>query len=133
MKFLKLPILALFLSAVFFSCKKDSDSVPQPAPGIAGDWIGKYGFGNETPAIYFRFNIKSNGEIEELNSSGNSKGGGTWNLNGTTFTATYQWKAPLNTKYKVAATYDAATNKLSGTWGYDNNATNGGLWEQTKQ
>lgn len=133
MKFLKLPILVLLVSSVFIACKKDSDTNSANA-GIAGNWVGKYGFGNETPAVYYRFNIKANGVIEELNASGNSKGSGTWSLNGTNFTAHYQWKAPMNTVFTVAATYDAATGKLSnGTWGYDESATNGGLWEQTKQ
>jgi hypothetical protein len=135
MKFLKFSVLVLFMSAIFFSCKKDSENIvaPVPAAGISGDWVGKYGFGTETPGIYFRFSIQANGVIDELNSSGSSKGGGSWSLNGTSFTASYQWKAPYYTKYKVAATYNEVTHKLSGTWGYDNSATNGGLWEQTKQ
>jgi hypothetical protein len=131
MKFVKFSILALMMSAVFFSCKKDSDSIDNT--GIQGDWIGKYGFGIGTPDIYYRFKIQSGGVIEELSSSGNSKGSGTWSLNGTTFTAHYQMKAPLNAIYTLAATYNKSTKKLTGTWGYDNNATNGGLWEQTKQ
>ena len=135
MKFLRLSMLALLMTATLFTCKKDKDSIDNknPNPGVQGNWVGTYGFGNEAPSIYYRFNIQSNGVIEELNSSGNSKGSGTWNLNGTNFTATYQWKAPYNTVFTVAATYNEATHKLTGTWGYDNNATNGGKWEQTKQ
>ena len=134
MKFLKFSVLTLLTSIVLFSCSKNSDDITHnPAPGIEGDWIGKYGFGNETPSVYFRFSIQANGKIDELNASGASKGGGTWELNGTSFTAHYQWKAPLNTIYTVAATYNEATHKLSGTWGYNSSATNGGLWEQTKQ
>jgi hypothetical protein len=135
MKFLKSSVLTLLLSATLFSCSKNSDDVVpnQPAPGIQGDWVGKYGFGNETPGVYFRFSIQAGGVIDELNASGASKGGGTWQLNGTSFTAHYQWKAPLNTVYSVAATYNEATHKLTGTWGYENSTTNGGLWEQTKQ
>jgi len=134
MKFLKFSVLILVTAIVLFSCSKNSHDVTHnPALGIEGDWIGKYGFGNETPSVYFRFSIQANGKIDELNASGASKGGGTWELNGTSFTAHYQWKAPLNTIYTVAATYNEATHKLSGTWGYNSSATNGGLWEQTKQ
>lgn len=135
MKFLKFSVLTLLTSIVLFSCSKNSDDVTpnNPAPGIQGDWIGKYSFGNETPSVYFRFSIQAGGKIDELNASGASKGGGTWELNGTSFTAHYQWKEPLNTIYTVAATYNEATHKLSGTWGYGNSAINGGLWEQTKQ
>ncbi|MBC7947313.1 MAG: hypothetical protein H7Y42_05500 [Chitinophagaceae bacterium] len=131
MKFLKLSILTTVFSICVLACNKDSDgTASQP---IAGKWVGTYGFGNESPAIYYAFNIKSNGVIEELSQSGNSKGSGTWNLNGNTFTAHYQWKAPLNTIYTVIATYDVATGKLTGTWGYDDDGDNGGLWEQSKQ
>jgi hypothetical protein len=135
MKFMKFSVMALTMAITFFSCKKDSDSVAKntPTPGIEGKWIGKYGFGNETPGIFYSFNIKPGGVIEELNKSGYSKGSGTWNLNGTTFTATYQWGAPYYSFYSVSATYNEATHKLTGTWGYDNSATDGGLWEQTKQ
>jgi hypothetical protein len=137
MKFVKFSIITLLLSAaVFSSCKKSSDDISstgQANQSFAGNWVGAYGFGNEVPAIYYRFNIKSNGTIEELNSSGASKGTGTWNLNGNSFTAKYQWKAPMNTVFSVAATYNSATGKLSGTWGYNNNAADGGLWEQAKQ
>jgi hypothetical protein len=134
MKLLKFSIVALLMSVAFFSCKKDSDDIisHNPAPGIQGNWVGKYGFGNETPGIYYRFSVQAGGLIDELNSSGVSKGGGTWTLNGTTFTAQYQWKAPMNTIYKVVATYNEAAHKLSGTWGYGNSSPNGGLWEQTK-
>jgi hypothetical protein len=87
---------------------------------------------NNPPSIYYRLNVKHGGAIEELNSGGLSKGSGTWNLNGNTFTAHYQWKAPLNTVFTIAATYDAASKKLVGTWGYDNSATDGGKWEATR-
>lgn len=135
MKFLRLSMFALLASVILFSCKKDSDSGINKTtePGIQGDWIGTYGFGNDNPSIYYRLKIQANGVIEELNSSGNSKGSGTWNLDGTTFTAAYQWKAPYNTIYKVTATYNEATHKLTGTWGYGNSATDGGKWELAKQ
>ena len=134
MKVFKFLIVALLISAAFFtaSCsKKNSEEIP--VHPLAGKWVGTYGFGNESPTIFYSFNIKSNNVIEELNPSGNSKGSGTWQLNGNTFTAQYQWKEPLNTIYSVTATYDKATGKLTGTWGYDDDPDNGGLWEQTKQ
>ena len=133
MKFLRFSLVALLMSAVFFSCKKDNDSTGNAITAIEGKWVGKYSFGNSVPDIFFSFNIKGNGVIEELNSSGNSKGSGTWSLNGTSFSAHYQWKAPLNTIYSVTATYNAATGKLMGAWGYDNSPSDGGLWEMTKQ
>lgn len=131
MKFCKFLIVALLASAaIFSSCKKNSDNVNHHP--LEGQWIGTYGFGNDVPAVYYSFDIKSDGTIDELNQYGNSKGGGTWSLNGNSFAATYQWKAPMNTVYSVVGTYDAAQGKITGTWGYGTNTTNGGLWEQTK-
>jgi hypothetical protein len=133
MKFLRFFVVATLICAAIFSfssCKKNSDNTSHP---LEGKWVGTYGFGNETPHVYYAFKIQSNGTLEELNQAGNSKGSGTWKLNGNTFTATYQWKAPMNSIYTVVATYDAATQKLTGTWGYENDGTNGGAWEQSRQ
>lgn len=135
MRFFKFFIVALFLSTAIFSCKKDdNDNFTSPSnTAIEGKWVGKYGYQNEAPSIYYCLNVKPGGIIEELNSSGVSKCiSGTWSLNGNTFTAKYQWKAPLNTTFSVVATFDPSTGKLVGTWGYDNNATNGGKWENSK-
>lgn len=129
------PVL-IVVSTLFTACKKDgTDPAPTPTSTdkIEGVWQGKYGFGNETPGVTYIFNIKPGGVIEELNTAGNSKGSGTWTLNGTTFTAQYQWKAPYNTIFKVSATFTKSTSNLSGTWGYDNSATDGGKWTMTKK
>ncbi len=128
MKFVKFSIVALLMPVIFFSCKKDNDTV-QP---VEGTWNGLYGYGIDAPSISYRLNIKHDGTIEELNAAGNSKGSGSWNFNGNTLTGHYQWKAPMNTVFSIIATYDPATKKLIGTWGYDNSATDGGKWESTK-
>lgn len=133
MKFFKYLVVSLLIGTAFFSfssCKKNSDNINHP---LEGKWVGSYGFGNETPHAFFSFNIKPGGVIEELSQSGESKGDGTWSINGTTFSATYQWDAPLNTIYSVVAVYDASKGKLTGSWGYNSSSTNGGFWEQSRQ
>jgi hypothetical protein len=136
MKFLKFAIVALLLSTAFFSCSKNKDDDFKPSNGntsIEGKYVGKYGYGNEEPSISYILNVKAGGIFEELNTSGVSKCvSGNWSLNGNVFTAKYQWKAPLNSIFSVVATFDPSTGKLTGTWGYGDNATNGGKWE-TKQ
>jgi len=129
MKFLRLTLVAMLLTTVLFSCGKSSDkeTTPTPTPGITGKWVGHYGFGNETPAVSYILNVRPDGKVEELNTSGASKGDGPWSLTGSTFNGHYTWKAPMNTVFTVVATYDATNHKLVGTWGYDDNATNGGL------
>jgi hypothetical protein len=138
MKFTKHFFVTLLFATVVVSssCNKKSDDVQQAPTGnqsIAGKWVGAYGFGNNNPAIYYSFNVKADGTIEELSQSGQSEGSGTWKLTGNSFTAKYQWNAPFNTVFSVEGTYNSSTKKLTGTWGYDNNATDGGKWEQTKQ
>jgi hypothetical protein len=136
MKFLKFAVVALLLSTAIFSCSKDKDDdfkAPAGNTSIEGKYVGKYGYGNEEPSISYILNVKPGGIIEELNTSGVSKCvSGNWNLTGNTFKAKYQWKAPLNSIFSIAATFDPSTGKLTGTWGYGDNATNGGKWE-TKQ
>jgi hypothetical protein len=40
--------------------------------------------------------------------------------------------SPFN-KYSVSGTYDPATKKMTGTWGYDNNPSDGGKMDMAKQ
>jgi hypothetical protein len=132
MKSIGIAILSLlFVPVLFTACKKETTQTTTKT--IEGTWKGKYGFGNETPTVFFSFNIKPGGVIEELNSSGASKGSGTWTQTNSTFTAHYQWKAPLNTIFSVTAFYDKDNGKLDGFWGYGNEDDNGGEWTMTKQ
>ena len=128
MKFVKFAVIALLMPVIFVSCKKDNDTVLP----VEGTWNGLYGFGIDPPSISYKLNIKHDGTIEELSTSGNVKGSGTWSFSGNTLTGHYQWKAPMSTVFSIIATYDPATNKLTGTWGYDNDPTDGGKWESTK-
>ncbi len=132
MKVLKIAIIALAVSTGFLACKKDS-ATPLPTQAVAGRYDGKFGFDNETPDNDYTLNIKSDGVIQEIGqSSGNPTGQGTWKLNGNTLSATYKMLfAPYN-QYSLVATFDAKTGKLTGTWGYDNSATDGGKLDMTK-
>ena len=132
MKKVKLAILALAMATGFVACNKDSeDAVPSP---IEGTYVGKYGYDNDTPDINFKFVVAPGGIFQEIGHlSGNINGQGTWSVNGNTLTATYTMLfSPFN-KYSVTGTYDPATKKMNGTWGYDNNTTDGGKMEMTKQ
>jgi hypothetical protein len=121
--------MALVFVSAFTSCKKDShkDSTSGGAI-IEGKWTGNKGIGNGIPDDDLLLTIKAGGVIEETNTSGQVKGSGTWSLNGTTFKAHYQFKAPLNTIYTLNGTFDKATGKISGTWGFDNGEETDGTW-----
>jgi len=130
MKLLKCFAFVLLLSTAFVACKKDNDGISSTPPNpsaspFTGKWIGKFGFNDETPNAFFSLNIKSNGEIQELNSSGVAKGKGTYTIEGSVLKGTYKMVfSPFN-EYSVIATVNAA-GKMEGSWGYDKNGTDGG-------
>ena len=136
MKLLKTFAIALMLGTAFMACKKDSDSTSTPPPsstGIEGKYTGQYGFEDEGLTDPFIINIKAGGVFQEIGThSGAPTGQGTWQLNGNKLTANYKMLfSPFN-EYSVALTYDPATKKLKGTWGFDKSATDGGPVEVKK-
>jgi hypothetical protein len=132
MKVLTIAIITLVVSTAFLACKKDS-SKPSTSPAIAGVYDGKYGFDTETPGNDYTLNVRADGVIQEIGqSSGHATGQGTWQLNGNTLTATYKMLFSPYNQYSIVATFDAATGKLTGTWGYDNNGTDGGKIDMKK-
>ena len=130
MKAFSLFFFLLLSATAFFSCSKEDEGTPTDT--VEGKWVGTYGFGSENPDIFFSFNIKPGGVIEELNKNGGVKGTGTWQLTGDDFSATYDWGAPYYTTYTVSATFDKAHGKLKGFWGYDDSDADGGKWEMEK-
>ena len=125
MNYAKFAIVVLMMPILLSSCSKEYDVVLP----VEGNWSGFYGNDNNPPAINYNLIIKDGGVIGEANPSGQIKGTGTWNLSGNTFTAHYQWNSPLITVFSLTAIYDPATKRLSGTWGFDKSATDGGKWE----
>jgi len=125
--FLKSSVLLLVTVCTFASCKKDKE-VAGNETSIEGKWSGNKGFDNEVPANDLHISIKTGGIIEETNTTGAVKGSGTWTLNGTVFTAHYQFKAPLNTVYTFKGTFNKTTGKINGTWGFDNDDNDGNFY-----
>jgi hypothetical protein len=132
MKVLKIALIALFVPVLFAACSKDKTENSSES-AIMGRWIGAYGFDNDNPNVYYSLNFKSGGVIEEVNSNGQVIGSGTWEMNGNTITAHYAWLPPSTATFSIVAGYYPSQGKLLGNWGYDASATDGGLWEMTKQ
>jgi hypothetical protein len=132
-RLLKLMTIMLLAGITFVSCNKDNDDVKQPATA-EGLYSGKYGFGTDVPDNAYKLNFKSGGVLQEIGiSSGAVTGQGTWQVNGNTITGTYTMVfSPFNV-YSISGTFDAATQKITGTWGYDNSATDGGKMEIVRQ
>jgi len=132
-KFLRIMTVILLVGITFVSCKKDHVDPPATFP-VEGIYTGKYGFDNDVPAEDQKYNIKAGGIFQEIGTnSGAVVGQGTWQMNGNTLTATYSivW-SPFST-YSISATFDPATGKLMGTWGYDNSSSDGGKIDMIKQ
>jgi len=134
MKLLKIFSIALLLGTTFMACKKDSHSTtPAPSNSIEGKYTGKYGFEDEGLVDPFILVIKPGAVFQEIGvHSGAPTGQGTWQLNGSKFTANYKMLFSPYNEYSVALTYDAANKKLKGTWGFDKSTTDGGPLEVTK-
>lgn len=133
MKHLQFIFLFVLGATVFTACKKEKNE-PQVSSGdVAATYEGKYGTGNNTPTAFFSFNAKADGVLEELTNTGSLKGKGVWSISGNTFQGTTHDIFPVTNFYSYRATYDAATKKLTGTWGYGNSETDGGQWYMTKK
>lgn len=113
MKIAKTLLIGLVFSTLWMACKKDNDSVAEF--NIVGMWEGKIGSGSNTPSGQYALNIKSNGTVERISASGNVSATGTWQLNGTVFTATYTYPGTGGTA-TVDASVDKAKNKIDGMW-----------------
>ena len=90
MKLLNIFLLLVFSTLVFSSCHKNNDAPTVPATQLAGKYEGKFGTGSNTPSAFYAFNIKENGVLEEIKSSGEVVGVGTWTITGTNFRGSYQ-------------------------------------------
>lgn len=132
MTIFKSAAMALMFVLTFSSCKKDADK--PAAAAVEGLYVGKYGFGIDTPDQDYKLNIKAGGIIQEIGiNSGAITGEGTWQLNGNVFTAKYTMVfSPFN-KYSISGTVNPSTGKLTGTWGGETDPTDGGKLDMTRQ
>jgi hypothetical protein len=133
MKSLRQFACVLLLSTAFLACKKDKGPSTDPnATKFYGKWVGTYGYDSEMTGYFFSLLIKSDGVIQELNSSGSAKSNGTWSMHGTTLKGTYKMNFAPYSQYSVIATINAATGKMEGSWGYEGNGADGGKTLLTK-
>jgi len=129
MKISKIILIAAVILTGIVSCSKDKNDAGKQTT-IEGVWIGSYVNDASGNSFYYSFNIKAGGVIEELNSSGQKIGQGTWEIENDILSAHYQW--PGGSKYSVLGAFYKDQGKLLGDWGYGNSATNGGTWQMTK-
>ena len=143
MKTLKLFITAILIASTFVACKKDDPITPSgtsekplpvnPDKSMKGTWVGKYGYGNDSPDTYYCFKMDDDGTLEEWNSLNTQSGVGTWSLSGTLYTASTHFLPPYNSIFLLSSTLDTATMRISGNWGYSPSTINGGKFYLVKQ
>lgn len=129
MKILKTAMIAMFAIMAFASCKKESDS--KISSGIIGRWEGD--FFEDGEKFYYRLDIKPNGILEEYGPNGEKYGEGEWTLDATgkIFTAHVVWSPEV--AFSMMGAFNDAKHKMTGNWGYDNSATDGGTWQLSKK
>ena len=126
--FRKLLLLMALLGASLTACQKD-DEVVNP---MAGTWEGLWGFDQDVPSNYERWEFKNNGDLLAYGYSGDLYAKGGFEVADSVFTAEYTSEVSEN-KYRFKGTYDATAQTISGTWGLSPSYTNRGLFEMTKQ
>lgn len=135
MKILK-SVFLVAIAAFFFSACSKSNDAPPPATNdsVQGVWAGKFGIDNEVPSVFFSYQFKAGGVLEELTNTGQVKGTGTWKIENNIVSGyTINVLAPVGNKYSMVGAYNAAQGKILGNWGYGSSSTNGGLWEMSKK
>lgn len=110
--------LVMMTTVTMISCKKaKEDLLLQAEPvTIEGKWVGKTGTIITPPTAFFAAKISKAGFIEILDKNNAVIGKGLWKLDGAAFSAVYSYEGSV-IKYNLAAKYDAANKKLTGSWG----------------
>lgn len=115
----------MILTLAMFSCKKDD---VKPAFNIEGKWSGKHG--EVVPDTYYGLVFKSNGVLQRVAASGTVGATGSWTFSGNILTGTYTFDN--GTVVSLKATYDPATGKLSGTYGYGSDTSGEAVFYLTR-
>ncbi len=142
MRFLKFSILTILLSTFFIACEKEKVAAPEPTPDglpipvpetkpVQGKWMGNRYSHDKSVPYSFGFDVKADAKLEVLNASKQVIGAGTWSFDNDVFTAAYVITATGIT-YSVRSTFFDKPDNIEGTWGFDNNNSNGGSWGMSR-
>lgn len=112
----------------FASCKKDDVASPK---NLEGTWEGAWGFDNDTPTYYERWEINDNGDITAYDEDDLIVGEGSWDITGNNVEVEYTHPLSLGS-YIFVGQYDDAKEEITGTWGESPSSTNGGKFEMEK-
>jgi len=128
MKIFRTLFFMALLGASLTACQKD-DEVISP---MTGTWEGLWGFDQDVPSNYERWEFKNNGDLFAYNYYGSLYAKGKYEMEGTVFTMEYT-SENSGSKYKFKGDYNESTSEIIGTWGLSPSYTNRGLFVMTKQ
>lgn len=128
MKLSKIIFLLLVLVTVSVSCRKEEALKKD----VSGTWEGAFGFGNDIPTFFEKWDLEKNGTMNSYNPYGGLYATGTWELDGDEFGAQY---SPVGETYSYTFSgfYDEDLDEITGTWGETPSAINGGTFAMYKQ
>lgn len=116
--------LLLVLTTAFFSCKKDNKDT-KPVFVTEGTYVGKIGSGVQIPNGHFSIQLKSGGLLDRINESGTVSATGTWQRNGSAFTAHYETSNGV--KVDLTGTITESQKRIQGNW-ENNNGVSGSFY-----
>ena len=126
--FLQSLLLMALLGASLTACQKDEEI----AGPMTGTWEGLWGFDQDVPSNYERWEFRNNGDLLAYDYYGDLYAKGKFSVDSTIFTMEYT-SENSGSKYKFKGDYDEAAHQITGTWGLSPSYTNRGLFEMTKQ
>ena len=127
MKISKIVFLGAMLTTTLISCRKEGGV----KNNMAGTWEGRFGFGNEIPTYFEKWELEKNGDLTAYDPFGDVYATGSWETEGDdSFEAEYS-PVGANYSYTFSGFYDEG--EIVGTWGESPSAIDGGTFEMYKQ
>ena len=109
------------------SCGKDDE-----VKGVAGTWEGHWGFDQDVPTNFEKWELKKNGDLNAYEYDGDLYATGSWSVDGLDFEAEY---TPVGEEYSYSFSglYHDQLDEIIGTWGDTPSSTDRGTFEMYKK
>lgn len=95
-------------------------------PSVAGTWKGTWGYADNSTTNFLSYQLNNDGTMLLVSQVGATEARGTYTFANNILTASYSYLG--GGAYSASGVYDASTGKLTGTWGRNSSATDGGKW-----
>jgi hypothetical protein len=95
-------------------------------PVVTGIWKGTWGYGDNSTTNFLSYQLNNDGTMLLLSQVGATEARGTYTFGNNILTASYSYLG--GGAIAASGVYDPSTGKLTGTWGHNNSATDGGKW-----